>query len=65
MIVKICDAVEKRCVTGDGNCVTTGCMAWEFWLPPPALRMEEKTPHHIGVRDRDKLGYCGLVHRRI
>jgi hypothetical protein len=61
MIVRIADALEKRCVNKTGNCETTDCMAWEYYVPP-VVSMSEKSVH--GIRDRDKLGYCGLVHRR-
>lgn len=37
-------------------------MAWEFYIPPPGIAMEKKPEH--GVKDRDKKGYCGKVHRR-
>jgi hypothetical protein len=34
IITRIADALEKRCVNGEGNCVTTDCMAWEFYIDP-------------------------------
>jgi hypothetical protein len=61
MIVRTADALEKECVKGIGNCTTTNCMGWEYYIPP-TINMTEKAAH--GIKDRDKLGYCGLVHRR-
>ena len=44
-------------------CDTIRCMAWEFWVPPPGSQLQmEKVSH--GVKDQDKLGYCGLSKRR-
>lgn len=61
MIVRIADALEKECVKDRKSCTATNCMAWEYYVPP-TIAMSEKPVH--GIKDRDKLGYCGLVHRR-
>jgi hypothetical protein len=66
MITTIQKARELLCPEdiGKGNscCKATECFAWEFYIPPPGISIEEKRPH--GIKDNMKLGYCGKIMRR-
>jgi hypothetical protein len=66
MITTVQKAKTLRCpqnMRDAQTCIALNCMAWEFWVPPPGATLQkEKTSH--GIRDTEKLGYCGLVKRR-
>jgi hypothetical protein len=64
MITTIGKSYEKRCVvpklSDTGCCVGDDCMAWKFWVQPPGSQLQAiKLPH--GIKDKDKLGYCGMT----
>jgi hypothetical protein len=44
-------------------CLGPDCMMWEFWFDPSENRSTHGKDKH-GIKDEDKLGYCGLSKRR-
>jgi len=67
MITTTKRAKEMACVRDiSKTCKATECMGWEYYIPPTEV-MKGKVPHGKeghGLRDYEKLGYCGLVKRR-
>jgi hypothetical protein len=63
MITTVGKAKQKTCPVNKGTCQTLDCMAWEFWTDPVGGKLKMSETKH-GIKDADKLGYCGLSRRR-
>jgi hypothetical protein len=69
MITTVGEALEKRCIKYEGNCVAMDCMGWERYVPTVVDSiggvavvsvLHGKVNHGV----KNALGYCGLSHRR-
>jgi hypothetical protein len=64
MITTVKKASQMLCEGGgNGKCAPLVCMKWEFWTDPVGGKLKMSETKH-GIKDADKLGYCGLSQRR-